>query len=71
MASEIDLDALIEELLRIQGRIICLEQLYTKFVNIVSDAAFVGTAEGRVGNMLMNERRKLVDALNTWLGELS
>lgn len=71
MTSENDLDAVIEELLRIEARIICLEALYTKFVNITNRAEDVGPIEEAVGDMLRNERRKLVGALNAWIGELS
>lgn len=72
MNNEKDIFPMIEELLRIQARIICLESLYTKFVNIITvtsdDTELV---EASVAIMLRDERRKLTSALNDWIGRLS
>lgn len=62
---------MIEELLRIQARIICLESLYTKFVNITATSDQHLFVEASVAIMLRDERRKLTSALSDWIGKLS
>lgn len=71
MSREVSPEAVVEELLTIQARIIVLEQLYTKFVNVTEPPEQLHIVEDTVGDMLRAERRKLADAIRTWIGVFS
>lgn len=70
MNSETGLDELVDDLLVIQARILVLEALYTKFVNIVGHDNIPQQVQAAVGDQLRDERLKLTETIRNYLGGL-